>query len=151
MAVEQAFTSSNASRGFSRRSPITLSGRALLFSGSASNTTPSARLRSSFGTGKLSVRWGVSDTVLRVSATGERGRDLDLNREKPPSFSFSFCLSRPLSFRFWDVSSNLAADGETVGETASNLPSRREDTEARLFASFSFLRGKTFDRNAAIS
>lgn len=87
-----------------------------------------------------------------MSGGGERGRDLVLKSEKPVSlsFSFSFSFDRPLSLAFCESSSNLAADGETVGETASNLPSRREETEARLLASFSFLRGKTFERKEAM-
>ena len=96
------------------------------------------------------MRCGVSDADLRVSGGGEKGRDLGLNSENPLSFSFSF--SRPRSLTCCADSENCVADGETVGETASNLPSSNDGEELRLFdASLSFLRGKTLERNAAIT
>ncbi len=78
------------------------------------------------------------------------GRDLGLKSENPPSLSLS--LSCPRSFSRCAASENCAADGETVGETASNLPSRSDEAELRLLvASLSFFRGKTLERKAAIA
>lgn len=95
------------------------------------------------------MRWGTSDAVFRVSGGGDTGRDRGLKSENPLSFSFSFSL--PLSVGFCADSAKCAADGETVGETASNLPSRSEEAELRLFdVSLSFLRGKTFEKKAAM-
>ena len=57
----------------------------------------------------------------------------------------------PRSFSFCAESAKFAADGETVGETASNLPSRSDEAELRLFdVSLSFLRGKTFEKKVAM-
>ena len=82
------------------------------------------------------------------------GRDLVLKSENGPSFSFSFSFSfsLPRSFGCCADSAKCAADGETVGETASNLPSRSDEAELRLFdVSLSFLRGKTFDKKEAMT
>ena len=95
------------------------------------------------------MRWGASDAVFPASGGGDTGRDRGLKSENPLSFSFSFSL--PPSFSFCADSVKCAADGETVGETASNLPSRSEEAELRLFdVSLSFLRGKTFEKKAAM-
>ena len=96
------------------------------------------------------MRCGTSDAVFRVSeGGGDTGRDRGLKSENPLSFSFSFSL--PRSFSFCAESAKFAADGETVGETASNLPSRSDEAELRLFdVSLSFLRGKTFEKKVAM-
>lgn len=91
------------------------------------------------------MRWGAGEDDLVESDFGdvrERGR----KREKPASLSFSLGC--------WAVSAKLDAVGETVGETTSNLPSKREPVEWRLLfeGSFSsFLRPNTFDKNEGMA
>jgi hypothetical protein len=147
IAFEQVLISNKVSNGVRLRSSITLSGNDWPVA-SDSKATPSARLFSSFGTGKLRVRWGTSNPRLMGRGGGDCARDFGLNRAKGRwlSFSFPFCVA----------SMNWVAVGDTVGDITSNLPSRRDWSQeglGLLGVSFTsgFLRAKTFVKNEGMS
>jgi len=78
--------------------------------------------------------------------SGDAGRDFALKKVK----GFSFSLPWPFGFR--SSSRKLFALGETLGETASNLPSNNSPG-ARVVGDVSlssFLRPKTLDKNECI-
>ena len=96
MTCEHARTRTSVSSGVSRLSPMTASSKIVNASGSASKTTPRARLRSSLGLGRLRERCGTSDGLFWAVSGGEVGRDLLRKSVNPVSFSFS--LSFPSTF-----------------------------------------------------
>ena len=113
---------------------------------------------SALGSGKFRERWGSISSFLEGMTSGDAGRHFPLIKEKPTCLFLSFPLS--LGSLIFGSSSKHGEEGDTLGETSSNLPPRSspgpktgcgcddDDDEGSLS---SFLRPKTFDKNVYIA